>query len=95
MGRALPDHPGNAVPKSPWPLSSKWVIRQCHATSDAPGWQRLFDRLAEGLRNPVGGIMMHHPRMNAAVFDFLDRLLEILNRRTGITKTDLRDLPKP
>jgi hypothetical protein len=64
------------------------------APTAALGWQRLLNRLTEGLRNPVCGIMIHHKRMNAAAFDFLDRLLEILNRQPGIARADLRDLPK-
>jgi peptidoglycan/xylan/chitin deacetylase (PgdA/CDA1 family) len=56
------------------------------------GWQRLRDALAVGLSRPTCGIMIHHQRMNAAAFTFLDRLLEILTQHPRLKVVDMRDL---
>lgn len=58
----------------------------------AAGWQRLMDGLRLGLGRPRCGIMIHHQRMNAAAFGFLDTLLEILHRHPRLTLVDVRDL---
>ncbi len=43
-------------------------------------WRRLFSELGHGLTGGFCGIMIHHQRMNAAAFDFLDILLSALRR---------------
>jgi len=58
----------------------------------AAGWQQLMDSLRLGLGRPTCGIMIHHQRMNTAAFDFLNTLLEILNRHPRLTLMDVRDL---
>jgi hypothetical protein len=44
------------------------------------GWQGLLSELGDGLTRGFCGIMIHHQRMNAAAFDFLDILLPELKR---------------
>jgi peptidoglycan/xylan/chitin deacetylase (PgdA/CDA1 family) len=56
------------------------------------GWQRLRDALTMGLSRPTCGIMLHHQRMNAAAFTFLDHLLEILAHHPRLDIVDMRDL---
>jgi hypothetical protein len=46
----------------------------------AAGWRGLEAELAAGLARGVLGFMIHHQRMNAAAFVFLDRLLSVLGR---------------
>ncbi len=44
------------------------------------GWQSLFTELGESLSSGFCGIMIHHQRMNATAFEFLDILLSELKQ---------------
>lgn len=62
------------------------------APSATLGWLQLAKGLKTGLSRPACGIMIHHQRMDAAAFDFLEALLEILRRQPRLTLVDFRDL---
>jgi hypothetical protein len=51
------------------------------APDPASGWRSLLSALEASLVSGRCGIMIHHQRMNAAAFGFLDRLLALLARR--------------
>ena len=95
MGYNAVSRSRGSQPPSPPGLADHAVDVDLHTdrspTADA-GWQRLMDALRRGLDRPSCGIMIHHQRMNAAAFDFLETLLETLRRHPGLTVADLRDL---
>jgi len=56
------------------------------------GWHNLFDELQQAIASGRCGIMIHHQRMNAAAFDFLDILLGILARRKALKMVHFQHL---
>jgi peptidoglycan/xylan/chitin deacetylase (PgdA/CDA1 family) len=77
---ALPDycmHIDLHTPKAPDPVA---------------GWERLFKTLARDISAGRCGIMLHHQKMNAAAFDFLETLLETLKKCKKIQLVSFKDL---
>lgn len=58
----------------------------------ASGWRNLLAELQQAISSGRAGIMIHHQRMNAAAFDFLDILLKILVKNREIQLINFRDL---
>jgi peptidoglycan/xylan/chitin deacetylase (PgdA/CDA1 family) len=85
---------GNRPPAPPGlpdlPVSVDLHTRR--APSAAVGWERLKEDLTSGLRYPTCGIMIHHQRMNAVAFTFLEGLLETLIQHPRLTVLNMRDL---
>jgi len=48
------------------------------------GWNALFAELKGALLSGLCGIMIHHQRMNDAVFAFLEVLLQKLSRHQSL-----------
>ena len=56
------------------------------------GWDRLFKTLKKDISAGRCGIMLHHQRMNAAAFDFLEVLLTALKKCKKIRLVNFKDL---
>jgi hypothetical protein len=56
------------------------------------GWRNLFNELQQGIISDRCGIMIHHQRMNAAAFDFLEVLLKAMVRHKAFRLLHFRDL---
>jgi hypothetical protein len=67
------------------------------ASADA-GWQVFLSELDQALATGLAGLMIHHQRMNAAAFAFLDALLPSIRNHPGIRLCHYRhlleDLPR-
>ncbi len=95
MGYKAVSRSRGSRPPAPPGLSDLAVAVDLHTDrtpTAAAGWQRLGEALILGLSRPACGIMIHHQRMNAAAFTFLDHLLEILTQHPRLTVVDMRDL---
>ncbi len=55
-------------------------------------WQAMLSELDQALATGLAGLMIHHQRMNAAAFAFLDALLPSLRNRPGIRLCHYRHL---
>jgi peptidoglycan/xylan/chitin deacetylase (PgdA/CDA1 family) len=58
----------------------------------AVGWDNLFIELQQAIASGRCGIMIHHQRMNAAAFDFLNILLGILVRHKELKLVHFKHL---
>ena len=56
------------------------------------GWDRLFNVLEKDISSGRCGIMLHHQKMNAVAFDFLEILLKTLKRYKHIRLVNFKDL---
>ena len=56
------------------------------------GWHNLFNELQQGINSDRCGIMIHHQRMNAAAFDFLEMIIRVLVGRRELQLVNYRDL---
>lgn len=61
-------------------------------TDPKKGWNNLLAELQHSISAGYCGIMIHHQRMNAAAFDFLDYLLSVLVRCKNLSVVDFREL---
>jgi hypothetical protein len=57
-------------------------------------WDRLFKALKKDISSGRCGIVLHHQKMNAAAFDFLDILLKALKQSKNIVLVNFKDLLK-
>jgi len=62
--------------------------------TSASGWINFFAELKKGISSGLCGIMIHHNRMNAAAFDFLEALLKILVAHKNLQLVQFRDLAR-
>ena len=84
-------------PASPAGLPSIDVNVDLHTRKErnpSAGWQKLFDELQQAIESGRCGIMIHHRRMNAAAFNFLEILIRTLADRNEVKFTDFRELIK-
>jgi peptidoglycan/xylan/chitin deacetylase (PgdA/CDA1 family) len=58
----------------------------------ALGWRNLFNELQQAIASDRCGIMIHHQRMNAEAFDFLEMLIGILVKHRELQLVSYRDL---
>lgn len=82
-------------PKAPGELTDFCVNVDLHTRKErdpASGWNNLFNELQQAISSARTGIMIHHQRMNAAAFDFLDILLKTLVKHREIQLLHFRDL---
>ncbi len=85
------------VPPAPRALPGFCVDVDLHTRKGidpATEWSRLFAELTEYLFSGRCGIMIHHRKMNAAAFDFLEIRLKILKRHKRIRLLNFKDLVK-
>lgn len=83
--RAVSRHQ-SAIPASPKGLPDIFVNVDLHTrreTRAQDGWKNLFEELGAAFSGGFCGIMLHHQRMNAAAFEFMDVLLEQLKQASG------------
>ena len=86
-----------ASPPPPVNLPDFCVDVDLHTRKDkdpVSGWERLFKSLKKDISSGRCGIVLHHQKMNAAAFDFLDTLLKTLKQSKNIMLVNFRDLPK-
>jgi hypothetical protein len=82
-------------PKVPGELTDFFVNVDLHTRKErdpALGWRNLFNELQQAILSNCCGIMIHHQRMNAAAFDFLEMLIRILVRRRALQLVNYKDL---
>lgn len=82
-------------PVSPRGLPDYYVNVDLHTRRErAPssGWQNLMGELEQAAASRFCGIMIHHQLMNAAAFEFLDKLLKALISHSGFRLLNFRDL---
>jgi len=85
---AVPVPPGGQLP-------DLCVDVDLHTRKDrdpASGWDRLFEGLVKDISSGRCGIMLHHQKMNAVAFDFLEMLLKVLKRSKNIRLVNFKDL---
>lgn len=56
------------------------------------GWINLIDELQQAIASGRCGIMIHHQRMNAGAFDFLEMLLTVLIRHKALKLVHFKSL---
>jgi peptidoglycan/xylan/chitin deacetylase (PgdA/CDA1 family) len=56
------------------------------------GWDRLFKEIEQAIAGGCCGFMIHHQKMNAAAFDFLEMLLKLLTWRRELALVHFREL---
>jgi hypothetical protein len=86
-----------ALPPSPEKLPDLCVDVDLHTRKvkdPVSGWDRLFKALKKDISSGRCGIMLHHQKMNAAAFDFLDILLKTLKQSKNIVLVNFKDLLK-
>ena len=86
-----------ALPPPPENLPDLCVDVDLHTRKDkdpASGWDRLFKSLRKDISSERCGIVLHHQKMNAAAFDFLDMLLRALKQSKNIALVNFKDLLK-
>ena len=84
-----------ALPASPGKLPDLCVDVDLHTRKDkdpVSGWDRLFKVLKKDISSGRCGIMLHHQKMNAVAFDFLEILLKTLKRSKNIRLVNFKDL---
>ena len=84
--------------KNPAPLAEFPVHVDLHTHKAADPWeagQHLLSTLRAGLAGGRCGIMIHHQRMNAAAFDFLEFFLGTLSRHTALAPISIASPLKP
>jgi peptidoglycan/xylan/chitin deacetylase (PgdA/CDA1 family) len=84
-----------ALPASPEKLPDLCVDVDLHTRKDkdpVSGWNRLFKVLTKDISTGRCGIMLHHQKMNAAAFDFLEILLKALKDCRTIRLVNFKDL---
>jgi hypothetical protein len=84
-----------ALPSSAEKLPDLCIDVDLH-TRKAPdpvsGWKHLFKALKKDISSGRCGIMIHHQKMNAAAFDFLEILLKTLKACKKIRLVNFKDL---
>ena len=60
--------------------------------TSAAGWIIFFKELKKAISSGLFGIMIHHNRMNAAAFDFLESLLKMFGAHKNLQLVHFRDL---
>jgi hypothetical protein len=84
-----------ALPSSPAALPDHCMHIDLH-TQKTPdpvaGWDRLFKALKKDISAGRCGIMLHHQKMNAMAFDFLEYLLKALKKYKKIQLVNFKDL---
>jgi hypothetical protein len=86
-----------ALPPPPEKLPDLCVDVDLHTRKDkdpVSGWDRLFKSLKKDLSSGRCGIVLHHQKMNAAAFYFLDILLKTLKQSKKIVLVNFKDLLK-
>jgi peptidoglycan/xylan/chitin deacetylase (PgdA/CDA1 family) len=84
-----------ALPPSPKKLPDLCVDVDLHTRKDTDpvsGWDRLFEVLKKDISSGQCGIMLHHQKMNAVAFDFLEMLLKNLKGSKNIRLVNFKDL---
>ena len=85
----------SALPPPPANLPDLCVDVDLHTRKDkdpVSGWDRLFKALKKDISSGRCGIVLHHQKMNAAAFDFLDLLLKKLKQSKKIALVSFKDL---
>jgi hypothetical protein len=85
---ALPPSPGGNLP-------DLCVDVDLHTRKDkdpVSGWNRLFEVLEKDISSGRCGIMLHHQKMNAVAFGFLEILLKTLKGCKNIRLVNFKDL---
>ncbi len=82
-------------PEAPGELSDFCVNVDLHTRRErdpASGWYNLFNELQQAISSDCCGIMIHHQRMNAAAFDFLDILIKTMVKHKEFQLLHFKDL---
>ena len=58
------------------------------------GWANFLEELQRRISSGMCGIMIHHNRMNAAAFDYLEILMEMIVARQELQVVHFRDLAR-
>jgi len=82
-------------PQTPRGLPDFYANVDLHTRKErdpAVGWKNLLEELQAAISSTFCGIMIHHQRMNAAAFDFLEMLIRILFKHRELQLLNYRDL---
>jgi hypothetical protein len=85
-------NPNNSILKE---LPDLCVNVDLHTRKDRTsqsGWTNFFEELQGEIASGLCGIMIHHNRMNAAAFDYLETLLKMFVARKELQLVHFRDL---
>jgi hypothetical protein len=95
LGYAAVSRSRGSRPKVPAELTDYFVNVDLHTRKErdpALGWHNLFNELQQGINSDRCGIMIHHQRMNAVAFDFLEMIIRVLVGRRELQLVNYRDL---
>lgn len=95
LGYAAVSRSSGSQPPAPEGLPDLYVNVDLHTRKErnpAEGWTHLLEELKQAIISGHCGIMLHHQRMNAAAFDFIELLLKILTQRKGIRLVHFKHL---
>ena len=95
LGYAAVSRSRGSKTSSPPGLPDYYVNVDLHTgkeKSPAAAWEKLFEGLQQAIASNYCGIMIHHQRMNAAAFDFIEILLKALVRGHKLQPVHFRDL---
>jgi peptidoglycan/xylan/chitin deacetylase (PgdA/CDA1 family) len=95
LGYAAVSRSRGSRPKVAGELTDIFVNVDLHTRKErdpALGWRNLFNELQQAIPSDRCGIMIHHQRMNAAAFDFLEMIIRVLVRRRELQLVNYRDL---
>lgn len=87
----------NASPSTPKGLRDLFVNMDLHTRKEqAPGsgWKSLLNELANGIAAGHLGVMIHHQRMNATAFEFLEILFRAVKKKSQLQLVTFRELVK-
>jgi hypothetical protein len=82
-------------PKAPKELSDLYVNVDLHTRKErdpASGWNNLLNELQQAMSSDCCGVMIHHQRMNAGAFEFLEVLLKTMVRHKAYQLVHFRHL---
>jgi hypothetical protein len=85
-------NPNNSIVKA---LPDFCVNLDLHTRKDRnyqSGWTDFFEELQRQISSGMCGIMIHHNRMNAAAFDYLEILLKMIVARKELRVVHFREL---
>lgn len=95
LGYAAVSRSCGSVPSAPGGLTDFCVNVDLHTRKEqepVSGWNSLFNELRQAISSQCCGIMIHHQRMNAAAFDFLEILIKILLQFRDLQLVHFKDL---
>jgi len=95
LGYVAVSRSSGSMPQAPRGLPDFSTNVDLHTRKEqnpAVGWGNLLEELHQAISSKFCGIMIHHQRMNATAFDFLEMLIRILLKRRELQLVNYKGL---